>query len=77
MPIVGLATTELATVIRNGESGYIDTNVSALVDAMHDLLRDPNEARRLGDGARKVAMDRFHIDRFVRDWNETLRHVSG
>jgi glycosyltransferase involved in cell wall biosynthesis len=77
MPIVGLATTELATVIRNDESGYIDTNVSALIDAMQDLLRDPDEARRLGDGARKVAMDRFHIDRFVRDWNETLRHVSG
>lgn len=77
MPIIGLATTELATVIRNGESGYIDTNVPALVDAMQRLIRNPKEARLLGDGARKVAMERFHIDRFVADWNETLRHVTS
>jgi hypothetical protein len=76
MPIVGLATTELATVIRNGESGYIDTSVDALVDAMQALLHDPAEARRLGEGARRVALERFHIDRFVRDWNEALRLVS-
>ncbi|SAL35369.1 LPS biosynthesis related transferase [Caballeronia sordidicola] len=76
MPIIGLATTELATVIRNGESGYIDTNVPALIDVMQRLIRDPSEARRLGDGARKVAMERFHIDRFVKDWDETLRYVA-
>jgi hypothetical protein len=77
MPIVGLATTELATVIRNGESGYIDTSVDALVDVMQALLHDPAEARRLGEGARRVALERFHIERFVRDWNEALRLVSN
>jgi hypothetical protein len=76
MPIIGLATTELATVIRNGESGYVDTNVETLIDAMQHLLRDPEEARRLGEGARKVALERFHIDRFVSDWDRTLLHVS-
>jgi Glycosyl transferases group 1 len=76
MPIVGLATTELATVIRNGESGYIDTRVDALVDVMQALLRDPGQARRLGEGARRVAVERSHIDRFVRDWNEALRLIS-
>jgi glycosyltransferase involved in cell wall biosynthesis len=77
MPIVGLATTELATVIRNGESGYIDTNVNALIGVMREMLRDSDEARRLGNGARKVALERFHIDRFVRDWNDTLRYVTS
>jgi glycosyltransferase involved in cell wall biosynthesis len=77
MPIVGLATAELATVIRNGESGVIDTNVEALIGSMHQLIRDPREARRLGEGARQVARDRFHIDRFVRDWNETLLQVAS
>ncbi len=76
MPIIGLATTELATIIRNGESGYVDTNVETLIDAMQHLLRDPEEARRLGEGARKVALERFHIDRFVSDWDRTLLHVS-
>jgi glycosyltransferase involved in cell wall biosynthesis len=77
MPIVGLATTELTTVIRNGENGFVHTDVSALVDAMKELLRDPDEARRLGDGARRTALERFHIDRFAQDWHEVLQHVTA
>ncbi|CAB3800683.1 glycosyltransferase family 4 protein [Pararobbsia alpina] len=76
MPIVGLATTELATVIRNGESGYIDTNVDTLVDAMRNLLDDPVEARRLGEGARRIAIERFGIERFAHEWTETLNAVA-
>jgi glycosyltransferase involved in cell wall biosynthesis len=77
MPIIGLATTELATVIRNGESGFVHTDTSALVDAMQRLIRDPGEARRLGEGARRLALERFHIDRFAAEWEATLRHVCS
>ncbi|CAH2798962.1 MAG: Glycosyltransferase [uncultured Paraburkholderia sp.] len=77
MPIVGLATTELATVIRNGESGYVHADVDALVDIMQQLLRDPDEARRLGEGARRVARERFSIERFACDWSDTLLNVAG
>ena len=41
MPVVGLATTELSTVIENGTSGYVDTDVVALVTCMEKLLQDP------------------------------------
>ncbi|MFL5244223.1 MAG: glycosyltransferase [Gemmataceae bacterium] len=77
MPIIGLATTELATVIENGVSGYIDTDVSRLVERMRELIADPDEARRLGEGARRFARERFSIKRFVRDWDETFRQVTG
>jgi glycosyltransferase involved in cell wall biosynthesis len=77
MPIVGLATTELATVIRNGESGFVHTDVNALVDAMAGMLRDPGEALRLGEGARRVALERFHIDRFAMDWQQALLQVAA
>jgi hypothetical protein len=75
-PIVGLATTELPTVIRDGESGVVDTRVDRLVDAMQLLLNDRAEAARLGAGARRVALERFHIDRFVADWLEALKIVA-
>ncbi|REG48447.1 glycosyl transferase family 1 [Paraburkholderia sp. BL6669N2] len=77
MPIIGLATTELATVIRNGENGFIHTDVDALVDIMTSLLRNPAEARRLGEGARRTALERFHIDRFAQDWHDTLLQVTA
>lgn len=77
MPVVGLATTEMAAVIQNGVSGYVSTDVLALILAMEELLRRPDEARRLGDGARAYALERFNIHRFVRDWDAALRDVTG
>jgi glycosyltransferase involved in cell wall biosynthesis len=72
MPIVGLATAELVTVVENGVSGYIDTNVDCLVQAMRELLYSPAEARRLGAGARRLAQERFGIRRFIDDWERAF-----
>jgi hypothetical protein len=77
LPVVALATTEVSTVIENGRSGYIDTNVDALIERMQELLREPALARELGAGARRRALERFHITRFVRDWNDTFAQVTG
>jgi glycosyltransferase involved in cell wall biosynthesis len=75
LPIVGLATTELATVIENDVSGYVNTNVEHLVECMDRLLHDPATARRLGEGAREVAIARFGIQRFVQDWHQVFERV--
>ena len=77
MPIVGLATTEMATAIEDGVSGYIDTDPARLIGPMRELLADRDLARRLGEGARRAALERFHIDRFAREWEETFALVTG
>lgn len=77
MPIIGLATTELVTVIENHVSGYVDTDVDRLIVRMRELLAAPSEARRLGAGARRTAQERFHIERFIRDWDDAFILVSG
>jgi hypothetical protein len=77
VPIVALATTEMATVIEDGKSGFADTNVSTLIDRMQQLLRDPQLARDLGEQGKKRAMERFNIERFIADWNAVLRDVTG
>ena len=77
LPIVGLATTEMATVIENGVSGYVDTNVDRLIEIMQRLLNDPAEAQHLSEGARRVAQERFNIQRFVRDWDQAFACVCG
>src|SRR5262245_44889067 len=41
MPAVGLATTELVTVVENGVSGFVDTDPAKLVGPMRMLLADP------------------------------------
>ena len=76
MPIVGLATTEMVQHIQNGVHGYLDTNPRALIPPMQRLLADRDEARRLGENARQLACQRFNIERFASDWDETLRRVA-
>jgi hypothetical protein len=77
MPIIGLATTEMPMTIFNGVCGYLATNTDELINAMRALLRDPAEARHLGEGARQVALSRFNIQRFVDDWTSAFLDVTG
>jgi hypothetical protein len=76
MPVVALATAEMATVIADGVSGFAATDTRRLADAMRALLRDPGLARALGDAARRGALERFSIARFSADWDAALRHVT-
>lgn len=75
LPVIGLATTELVTVIKNGYSGFIDTNVEALIPKMKQLLADQTLANKLSLGARETAQTRFSINRFVTDWEKLLQNI--
>jgi glycosyltransferase involved in cell wall biosynthesis len=75
MPVVGLATTEMATTVENGVSGYVDNDVDALIERMRALIADPGLAARLGAGARAYARRAFALDRFVADWDAALRYA--
>jgi glycosyltransferase involved in cell wall biosynthesis len=77
MPVVGLATTAMATTIENGVTGYVDLDERELVRHMRRLLADPSEAASLGAAARRVAEHRFGLGRFVEDWNHALSLVTG
>lgn len=77
LPVVGLATTELATVVRSGVNGYIDTRPERLVQAMRQLLRDPDLAEEWGEAARRTAAERFGIGRFVTDWQAAIAELTS
>jgi glycosyltransferase involved in cell wall biosynthesis len=77
LPVVALATTEMTTVIRDGHNGFIDTDLDRLVDLMNLLLKDRALAAHLGENARRTALERFNIERFVRDWNQVFAEVTG
>lgn len=77
LPVVGLATTELAAVIDNGRTGFVDTAPERLVAAMRALLDDPELARDIGAAGRVEAQRRFGIERFVDDWLRVLDTVTA
>ncbi|GAA4778904.1 glycosyltransferase family 4 protein [Olivibacter ginsenosidimutans] len=77
MPIVGLATTEMAVAIENGVSGYIHTNVDDLIYKMKLLLNDLSHSQKLSQGAKAAAERQFNIQRFVADWLETFQQETA
>ena len=77
VPVVGVAATELSTVVESGRNGYIDTNPELLISAMDELLLFPELARTWGEAARRTVQERFSIDRFVAAWNDAFAMVTA
>lgn len=77
LPVVGLATTEMVTVIQNGHSGILHTNVDHLIERMGDLINNRELARTLGAEGQKAVAERFNIKRFVNDWEKLLSRVTS
>lgn len=75
IPVVGLATTEMVTVIRDGFSGFLHTDVDYLISRMKLLLEDQPLAANLGAEGKRTAMKRFNIARFTEDWYRLLDEV--
>jgi len=72
MPVLGLATTEMVSAVKNDVTGWVETDVEALISHMRRLLEAPEEARRLGAAGREYARRRFSIDRFLADWDDAF-----
>ncbi len=73
LPVVTPATTEVATVIKNGINGFSSNNIQVLVARMKDLLQNPILAKKMGKEAQKTALRRFNIKRFAQDWERTFQ----
>jgi Glycosyl transferases group 1 len=71
MPVVALATTEAVAAVPP-DAGVLSTRVETLVEAARWLVDEPDEARRLGERARQVALARYGLDRFLADWDRLL-----
>ncbi len=76
LPVVGLATTEMASAVQNGVNGYVETDPRRLAGHLRRLLADKDEAAELSEGARRIAAERFGIERFVADWLEVLQSAA-
>jgi len=77
MPVIGLATTELVTVIENGKNGFIHTDVTYLIEKMKLLLDNSALAMQIGREAQQTAMKRFGISRFIADWERLFHTVCS
>jgi glycosyltransferase involved in cell wall biosynthesis len=76
MPVVALSTTEVPEAVPP-EAGVVSNRLDVLDEALTRLIREPEEARRLGKAGREVAVERYGLDRFLRDWDRALEEVAA
>ncbi|HET6528800.1 MAG TPA: glycosyltransferase family 4 protein [Balneolaceae bacterium] len=76
LPIVGLATTEMAVTVKNHINGFAHTDVDFLVKKMKYLLDNPDDAETLGRNSADYAREHFSINRFSKEWKATFRNWS-
>jgi hypothetical protein len=72
MPIVGLATTDLPTIISNEVSGFVHSDLQYLIQKMQQLIENPQLAAQLGANARSTALKLYSSDRFLADWKQLV-----
>lgn len=71
MPVVALATTEAVAAVPP-EAGVVSTRPEELAAAVRRFVADPADARAVGAAAREVALSRYGLGRFLRDWDARL-----
>lgn len=74
MPVVALATTEVVEAVPPG-AGVVSTRPERLWAAVREFLHDEDAARLAGKNARAAALERYGLDRFLRDWDALLEEV--
>lgn len=73
MPVVSVANP--SSPIEDGVNGYASADERELRGRIEELLRFPDQARRLGERARETIAERFPIGPFLSDWMRVLRET--
>ena len=75
LPVVGLATTEVVEAVP-ADAGVLSTRPDRLWAAVREFVHDEDAARLAGKAARAAALERYGLDRFLRDWDALLEEVT-
>jgi Glycosyl transferases group 1 len=75
MPVLVLATTEAVAAVPP-EAGVLSTKIETLVEAAQWLIDEPDSATALGESARRAALARYGLDRFLADWDRLMEEES-
>ena len=71
MPVV--SSWNKSSPISDGENGYVSKDTNYLNQCIGSLLKNPEEARRLGKQAQKTVQDKFPLYRFVQSWQKVIQ----
>jgi hypothetical protein len=74
LPVLALSVTEAPDVVP-ATAGVLSNDPSRLVEVARRWLADPEEALEVGLHARRHAIQRFGLSRYLNDWEALLKEV--
>ncbi|HEY7203327.1 MAG TPA: glycosyltransferase [Methylomirabilota bacterium] len=79
LPVVGTRHTGILDCVREGESGFLvdEQDVESMAERMIRLAKDPRVAARLGGTGRRIALERYPLDRSLAQLGEVLRAAAS
>jgi glycosyltransferase involved in cell wall biosynthesis len=75
MPVVAVASTEAARAVPP-EAGVVSADLGELTMAVHDLLEEPEEARRRSKYARESALRHYGLGTFLDRWQQLFDRMT-
>lgn len=75
MPVLAVDSAATRDAVPPG-TGVVSADPDVLADTARDWLADPGQARRIGAAARRHALRRFGLTRFLGDWQALLKEVT-
>lgn len=76
MPVIALSTTETPEALPPSVA-LVTNRLDRIESEARRLLADPDRAREQGEKARRHALERFGLDRFLDDWDRRLEAIVG
>jgi spore maturation protein CgeB/tetratricopeptide (TPR) repeat protein len=70
MPVV--SSWNKSSPISDGENGYISKDIEYLNQQIGYLIKNPDEAKKLGEKAKKTVQEKFPLQRFLQSWGKVI-----
>lgn len=74
MPVV--SSWNKSSPIEDGKNGYISRDFDYLNECIDFLLKNPEEARKLGKQAQKTVQEKFPLTSFVHSWQKVIQQSA-
>ena len=75
LAIVSTKNHDVELFMKNGKTGFYSDNPRELKEYLLYLSENPSLAHEMGEAGREMAMNIFNHDRFLNEWEKTLRDV--
>jgi glycosyltransferase involved in cell wall biosynthesis len=77
LPVVATPAGSVAEAVSHGETGLLvrPDDPGGLADAIHRLVKDPDERRRMGERGRAVALERYTAERMAASFEALYRRL--